>query len=193
MANFDTANLIYLIVLLAMVGGWFFMQSREGLNKTLQYAAVWAMIFIGGAAAVGLWQDISRDARSPQISVSGTDQIIVPRSRDGHYYLTVDVNGANLRFVVDTGATDMVLTQSDAARAGIDPDGLAYLGRANTANGEVRTAFVRLDSVELGSVTDRDVPAVVNEGVMEQSLLGMGYLQRWGRIEITGGELILTR
>ncbi len=193
MANIDTGNLIYLIVLLAMVAGWFFLQSRDGLNKTMQYAAIWAMIFVGGAAAVGLWQDISRDARGSQISVNGADQIIVPRARDGHYYLTVQINEHPVRFVVDTGATDMVLTQKDARRAGIDPDGLAYLGRANTANGEVRTAFVRLDDVKLGRVTDRDVPAVVNQGQMEQSLLGMGYLQRWGRIEITGGELILTR
>lgn len=193
MNNLETGNLIYLVVLLAMVAGWFFMQSRQGLNKTLQYAAVWAMIFIGGAAAVGLWQDISRDARTAQISLSDSDQIIVPRARDGHYYLTAEVNNAQIRFVVDTGATDMVLTQADAARAGINPDDLAYLGRARTANGEVRTAFVRLERVQLGSVTDHDVPAVVNEGQMEQSLLGMGYLQRWGRIEIAGGELILTR
>jgi aspartyl protease family protein len=87
----------------------------------------------------------------------------------------------------------MVLTQADAKRAGLDPETLAYLGRANTANGEVRTAFVRLEQVQLGEIVDRDVAAVVNEGQMEQSLLGMGYLQRWGRIEIAGGELILTR
>ncbi|MFY0645863.1 retropepsin-like aspartic protease family protein [Sulfitobacter geojensis] len=193
MGNFDTGNLIYLVVLLVMVAGWFFMQSREGLNKTLQFGAVWAMIFIGGAAAVGLWQDISRDARTPQFSVAGSDQIVVPRARDGHYYLTAQVNDAAVRFVVDTGATDMVLTQADAKRAGLDPETLAYLGRANTANGEVRTAFVRLEQVQLGEIVDRDVAAVVNEGQMEQSLLGMGYLQRWGRIEIAGGELILTR
>ncbi|KHA52561.1 retropepsin-like aspartic protease family protein [Sulfitobacter geojensis] len=193
MGNFDTGNLIYLVVLLVMVAGWFFMQSRDGLNKTLQYGAVWAMIFIGGAAAVGLWQDISRDARTPQFSVAGSDQIVVPRARDGHYYLTAQVNDAAVRFVVDTGATDMVLTQADAKRAGLDPETLAYLGRANTANGEVRTAFVRLEQVQLGEIVDRDVAAVVNEGQMEQSLLGMGYLQRWGRIEIAGGELILTR
>ncbi|MFK7837766.1 MAG: TIGR02281 family clan AA aspartic protease [Sulfitobacter sp.] len=193
MANFETAELIYLIVLLAMVAGWFFMQTRQGLNRTLQYAAVWGMIFVGGAAAVGLWQDITRDARTPQISVSGAGQIIVPRARDGHYYLSLDINNAPIRFVVDTGATDMVLTQADAARAGVDVAGLSYLGRANTANGEVRTAFIRLEEVQLGVVTDRDVPAVVNEGEMEKSLLGMGYLQRWGRIEIAGGELILTR
>ena len=191
MADFDTSRLIYLIVLLVMVAGWFLMQTREGLNKTLQHAAVWAMIFVGGAAAVGLWQDISRPASQTRMTDAG--QIIVPRSADGHYYLTVQINGADVRFVLDTGATDMVLTQSDARRAGLDPDQLTYLGRANTANGEVRTAFVRLDAVQLGDVTDRDVAAVVNGGQMEDSLLGMGYLQRWGRLEITNGELILTR
>ena len=193
MGSIETAELIYFVVLLAMVGGWFFLQTKEGLNRTLQYAAVWAMIFIGAAAAVGLWQDITRDARTPQFSVAGADQIIVPRSRDGHYYLSLDVNGTPVRFVVDTGATDIVLTGRDAARAGIASDELSYVGRANTANGQVRTAFVRLDEVSLGTITDRDVPAVVNEGEMEQSLLGMGYLQRWGRIEIAAGELILTR
>jgi aspartyl protease family protein len=174
-----------------MIAGWFLMQTREGLNKTLQHAAVWAMIFVGGAATVGLWQDISRSPSQARMSDAG--QIIVPRSRDGHYYLMVQINGADVRFVLDTGATDMVLTQSDAVRAGLNPDQLTYLGRANTANGEVRTAFVRLDAVQLGDVTDRDVAAVVNQGEMEQSLLGMGYLQRWGRLEIANGELILTR
>ena len=76
--------------------------------------------------------------------------------------------------------------------AGLDPGALNYFGRAFTANGEVRTAPVRLDSVAIGPHEDRDVTAVVNGGQMEQSLLGMGYLQRWGRIEIEGGELTLS-
>lgn len=193
MGDIDTMQLIYLVVLGAMVAGWFFLQSRESLNRSLQYAAVWGMIFVGGAAAVGLWQDISRDAQRPQMVLTDGDQIVVPKARDSHYYLTVDVNDTPIRFVVDTGATDLVLTQADARLAGIDPDSLNFHGTANTANGSVRTAFVRLDSVALGPVTDRNVPAVVNGGEMRQSLLGMGYLQRWGRIEITGGELILTR
>jgi aspartyl protease family protein len=189
----DTGQLIYLVVLGVMVAGWFFMQTRQGLNRTLQYAAVWGMIFVGGAAAVGLWQDISRDATRPQLSQSTAGQIVVPRARDGHYYLQLNVNSVPVNFVVDTGATEMVLTQADATRAGIDLASLNYLGRANTANGEVRTAFVKLESVSLGDVTDHNVSAVVNEGDMKGSLLGMGYLQRWGRIEIAGGELILTR
>ncbi|GLT09892.1 TIGR02281 family clan AA aspartic protease [Sulfitobacter sp. PR48] len=193
MGGIDTMQLIYLVVLGTMVIGWFILQSRESLNRSLQHAAVWGMIFVGGAAAVGLWQDISRDARHPQMVLTGGDRIVVPKSRDSHYYLTLDINDTPIRFVVDTGATDLVLTQADARRAGVDPDSLKFHGTANTANGEVRTAFVTLDTVTLGAVTDTDVAAVVNAGEMRQSLLGMGYLQRWGRIEITGGELILTR
>ncbi|QLL42797.1 TIGR02281 family clan AA aspartic protease [Sulfitobacter sp. TCYB15] len=194
MPDIETGRLIYLIVLMAMVAGWFFMQSRQGWNKTLQQVAVWAMIFTGVAAGYGLWEDINRQGDIPrQAYEASTGSVTLPRARDGHYYLTATINGTPLRFVVDTGATDMVLTRADAEAAGLSPDNLNYLGRASTANGEVRTAYVRLDEVELGGVRDTDVPAVVNEGEMRQSLLGMGYLQRWGRIEITNGELILTR
>ena len=195
MAEFETGRLIYLLLLLAMVAGWFFMQGRgEGFNKTLQQAAVWGMIFVGAAAGYGLWGDITRNSGVPQQSYAGgIGTVTLPRARDGHYYLTVQINGSPIRFVVDTGASDMVLTREDAQRVGLSPDTLNYLGRANTANGEVRTAFVRLNEVQLGDVRDFDVPAVVNDGEMGQSLLGMGYLQRWGRIEISNNELILTR
>jgi len=193
MAEFEIAHLIYLIVLLAMVAGWFFMQSRPNMNKSLQQAAVWGLIFTGAAAGVGLWQDITRDTARQQLTISEEGEIVLPRGRDGHYYLTAEINGAAVRFVVDTGASDIVLTKADAARIGIDPEALDYLGRAGTANGETRTAFVRLDEVVVGPAVDHNVPAVVNDGDMSQSLLGMGYLQRWGRIEISGGELRLIR
>ena len=98
-----------------------------------------------------------------------------------------------MRFVVDTGASDIVLSKADAGRIGIDPEELNYLGRAATANGETRTAFVKLDEIVVGNAVDHNVSAVVNEGAMSQSLLGMGYLQRWGRIEISGGEFRLSR
>jgi aspartyl protease family protein len=193
MNDWETGRLIYLGVLLVMVGGWFFMQAREGMNKTLQQAAIWGLIIVGATAGVGLWQDIQRDAGQGRITVTDAGQIIVPRSGDGHYYLSLQINDVDVQFVVDTGATDMVLTKDDAKRAGIDPESLVFLGRANTANGQVRTARVMLRTVVLGNAVDRNIRAVVNGGELGQSLLGMGYLQRWGRLEIANGELILTR
>lgn len=193
MSDWETGRLVYLAVLLLMVGGWFFVQARENINKSLQQAAIWGLIIVGATAGVGLWQDIQRDAGQGRVTVTDSGQIVVPRSGDGHYYLSADINGATVRFVVDTGATDLVLTQNDAERIGLDPVTLNFSGRANTANGTVSTARVTLESVRLGDAVDRNVRAVVNGGELDQSLLGMGYLQRWGRIEIANNELILTR
>jgi aspartyl protease family protein len=125
--------------------------------------------------------------------VTDAGRVEVPQARDGHFYLTLLVNGTPVEFMVDTGASQVVLTDADARRIGLDTADLAFVGRAMTANGEVQTAPVRLASVELGPVVDRDLRAFVNRGEMDKSLLGMSWLQRWQRIEITGGALVLTR
>ena len=70
--------------------------------------------------------------------------------------------------------------------------GIAH-GRAQTANGEVRTASVRINEVILGNMLDRNVPALVNSGEMDTSLLGMSYLQKFSRIEIADNTLVLER
>ncbi|MEL7092464.1 MAG: TIGR02281 family clan AA aspartic protease [Pseudomonadota bacterium] len=186
------AQLIYLGAFVLVIGGGFLLTNKLSLNKTLQMAATWVLIFIGVIAAVGLWGDIQDDLNAGRTFVDA-DAVTIPRARDGHYYLTLDINGVATDFVVDTGATEIVLTSADADAAGLAPDTLNFIGRANTANGTVSTAPVRLDSVEIGPFIDRDVFAVVNGGEMDQSLLGMGYLQRWGRIEIAGGEMTLSR
>ena len=193
MDSFDTGRLIYLILLGLMVAGWFFAQGRASWNKTLQHAAVWLFIFLGAIAAFGLWGDISQTVKPRQAVFADKNRIVVPRSPNGHYYIDTTVNGAAVRFVLDTGASALVLTQDDARRAGLEPSKLDYFSRAMTANGEVRTAPVRLESLTLGSVTDTNIAAVVNGGEMSESLMGMEYLQRWGRIEIANDTLTLVR
>lgn len=193
MQDFETAHLIYLIVLGLAVVFWFVAQNREKLGTVVQQALIWGLIFIGVIAAYGLWDDIQPVGQFSQKIAADGDRIELPRHDDGHYYLTAKVNGAPVTFVVDTGATDIVLNEDDARKAGLDPDDLAYVGRALTANGEVRTAPVRLDSIEVGPIRDTGVVAVVNEGALDQSLLGMSYLQRYSNIQIAEGRLVLTR
>ncbi|MCL3883611.1 TIGR02281 family clan AA aspartic protease [Marivita sp. GX14005] len=193
MTAMDYGNLAYLVLLGAAVVFWFFMQNRQGLNRTLQYAAAWGLIFLGVIAAVGLWGDIRQTVQPQQMVLSEAGRIEVPQAPDGHYYLTLDLNGAPVPFVVDTGASGMVLTRRDAERAGLSDADLIYFSEAMTANGLVRTAPVRLDSVSLGPFEDRGVRAFVNEGEMTRSLLGMDYLSRFARLEIAGGRLILER
>jgi aspartyl protease family protein len=192
MQDFDFDRLTYLLILGSVIVVWFVAQNRASLGKLAQQALIWGLIFVGALAAVGLWDDIRQTVRPMQSVVSG-DRIELPRAPDGHYYMTAEVSGVPVRFVVDTGASQIVLSQSDAERIGIDTGALAYLGRAYTANGEVRTAPVRLESMAVGPVRHENLRAVVNEGDMGQSLLGMAYLQRFSSIEITGGRLVLTR
>lgn len=186
-------RIAYLVLLGTAVLGWLVIQNRGRLGDILQQAALWALIFLGAIGGYGLWEDIRADVVPRQAVIAAEKRIELPRARDGHYYIVLDVNGTPVRFVVDTGASHMVLTRQDARRVGITPDDLIYLSKANTANGTVRTAQVRLDEIAAGPIVDHDVQAWVNAGEMEDSLLGMSYLNRFDRIEISGGQLVLTR
>ncbi|MCB2139977.1 MAG: TIGR02281 family clan AA aspartic protease [Rhodobacteraceae bacterium] len=188
----DFGRLAYLALLLLAVGGYFVAQARRNLGRTAQQAAIWVFIFIGVIVAYGLWGDLRRTVLPEQTRVVG-DGIEVAASDDGHYYLTAEVNGARVLFVVDTGASQIVLTARDAERAGLDPAGLGYFGSAQTANGIVRTAPVRLERFTLGPFEDRNLPAVVNAGDLDTSLLGMSYLGRFRTLAISGDRLHLTR
>ena len=185
------ARMAYLGLLLAAVGGWVIVEYRQRLGLALRSAAAWGLIFVGAVAGYGLWTDIRTDIGPAQMTVS-EGKVELPRAPDGHYYATLMLNGTELRFMADTGATNMVLSQQDARRIGIDPATLVYLAEAQTANGTVRTARVTLDSVELGPFRDAPFQAWVTDGEMEGSLLGMDYLGLF-RIEIAGDRMILTR
>jgi aspartyl protease family protein len=191
MDNADLPRLIYLVLLGAAVVGWFIAENRGNLGATARMAMAWGMIFVGIVAGYGLWDDIRGDVM-PRQSVLTENRIIeVPRSSDRHFNLTMRLNGEPIEFVVDTGATDMVLSLEDARRAGLNPDDLAFAGSARTANGTVRTAFTTVDEVAIGPVTFNNVRVAVNGGEMRGSLLGMSFLDRFDRVEISGNRLRL--
>ena len=192
MSTDQIMQLTYLVLLAAAIGGSAIVAGRSNMGKMAQQAAIWALIFVGVIGAYGLWEDVSGNV-NPRQSIVSDGVVAVPRSGDGHYYLTLEVNAEPIRFVIDTGASQVVLSQRDAARIGIDPASLTYSGMANTANGAVRTAPVLLEEVALGGMTDRNIRAVVNAGAMDESLLGMTYLGRYARIEIANNELVLHR
>ena len=186
------ASLAYLVLLLIAVGGFLLVELRERPGKTLRMAAAWGMIFLGAIALSGLWPDI-RNAIAPEARMLEGGRIEVPIGNDGHYHLTAEVNGTAIRFVIDTGASSIALGPRDAERIGIDPENLAYIGEAQTANGTVETAPVNLDSVTIGDIRDESVPAVVLRADLEHSLMGMSYLSRFARVSIEGNRLILER
>lgn len=188
----DPARLAYLSLLLLALGGFVVVEFRRDAGSTTRAVLAWGLIFLAAIGAAGLWQDISREVMPRQAMLDPT-RIEVPLAPDGHFHLTAELNGAPVRFIVDTGASALALSPRDARRAGIALDRLVYAGQARTANGIVPTATVRLDRVAIGDIVDENVPAMVIQADIDRSLMGMDYLRRFARISFEGDTMILER
>lgn len=184
-------RLVYLSVLGAAIVAGVFAAYRGRMATGIQHALVWVLIILGLVAVYGLREDLTA-ALVPGTAVERKgDALVLRRAADGHFHLNAEVNGAPVEFLVDTGASDLVLSRRDARRAGIDPDEIAYTRRAMTANGQVSIAPVRLDSVEIAGIEARGVPAVVGSEGLFGSLMGMSYLDRWSRVTVEGDRMTL--
>lgn len=118
------------------------------------------------------------------------DSITLARDGSGQFHIGARVNGADTRFLVDTGADMLALTVADAERAGILVDPSAYVPILRTASGEGWGAMVRLDHFELGNTELRNVQAVVVRD-LGVSLLGQTILSQFGRVELAGDRMVI--
>ena len=189
MTNDDTMQLVYYGVLLLVIGGAMIFELAGRGGQVLRQLVLWAVIFAGAALAAEWWLT----GQAPRQQVLDGGRIQIPVGRDGHFHLTARVNGQEVRFMVDTGASSIALGPADARRVGLDPDNLAYVGTAMTANGRVQTAPVTIDEIAIGDIVDRNVRAWVIGGDLDGSLLGMSYLRTFARVSFEGDLLILER
>ena len=197
-ARMDSLNgigaerLVYLLLLLGVVMTGVVRVYHGRLGHGARDAALWVLIFVGFIAAYGMRDDLIAALSPTQERVSRQGEIIIPRSPDGHFRVEAQVNQAEVIFMVDTGASGVVLTMADARRAGFEPGHLVFNGRAQTANGPVGIATIHLDHIELGPVMADRFRASVSEGDLFSSLLGMSFLERFSRITVEGDRMILT-
>ena len=193
MADSEVASLLYLSILLIALGGSMFGVYRGRMGKMLKGLLGWALII--GVLVVGYnYRETIEDAVLPAQTVSvGDGRIEIRRRFDGHYHADALVNGVAVEFIVDTGASPIVLSQQDAERIGLPMDRLDFSGRARTANGEVRLGDVRLSEIRIGDVVDQNLRAVVNGGEVHTSLLGLDYLDRFDNVSLNGSIMVLER
>jgi aspartyl protease family protein len=124
--------------------------------------------------------------------VSSGRNLMVERERDGHFHIESRINGRFTPVLVDTGASRVILRETDAANAGIRPRPSDYTAVVSTANGKVNAAPAVLDRVEAGGITVYDVPALVlPDDVLSTNLLGMSFLSRLKRYEVANERLVL--
>jgi aspartyl protease family protein len=172
---------LIVFAVLAMAAGMVIPRYASRIGATPMPAATSRPVPAASAAPAAA-ADVSGYARS----------VVVPRDAQGHFHVDARIDGGRLSFMVDTGATVIALTESDAARLGIHPARSEFVAEVRTANGTVRAAPARLDSVEVGSLVVRDVAAVVlPDDALSDNLLGLSFLSRLKRFEYSDGKLVL--
>ena len=195
----DFASLIYKIALLIFIGGAVLALFRERVAEAFQAAIFW--VVVGLLLAVGYTyrhdlRDIGDRVLSellPGRAVSRAGGTVeIARGNRGEFAIIVEINGARISTVYDTGASAVVLTQEAAKAAGLPLDFLNYSIAVETANGRARAAPVTLDRIKVGGITERAVPALIAQpGQLRTSLLGMSFLNRLKSSEVRGDRLVL--
>lgn len=138
---------------------------------------------IGAAGPVGK-TDISTGTIG-----NGIGAVTIDRAPDSHFYAEAQVNGVPVRFMVDTGASSVVLTREDALRAGIGAGDYSATGIG--AGGTLALMPVRISRLALGPLVADNVPAMVAKDELPVSLLGQTFLSRASSMEISGDRLVL--
>ena len=128
----------------------------------------------------------------PREPTTSGRSLMLEADRLGHFQVDARIDGRTVDFIIDTGASLVVLRESDAARVGIRPRPSDYTATAVTANGRIKAARATVDRIELGGITVYDVPAMVlPDEALSKNLLGVSFLSRLRRYEYANGRIVL--
>ncbi len=193
-------QVVYLVLLATMVGSAVLLGRGIGLKTALRNALSWiaiALVLILGYSfrhdIVAAKDRIVGELLPHRAVETGPGTVAIRARAGGHFQVEAMVDGVAIRFLVDTGASEVVLRPADARRLGFDLDRLRFSRIYQTANGTVRGAPVTLGEVTVGPIRLADVAASVNGAPMNQSLLGMSFLNRLSGYEVRGDVLTLHR
>lgn len=167
-------------------------------GEKARHAAIWAAIV--GVLVLGLTyrdelagvgQRVRAEFSSSYPVATSTHELVVSQDEDGGFYVMGQVNGQPVRFLVDTGASETVLSPADAKRIGVDVASLHFDQSAETANGVGYGAPFIAESLAVGAIHFTNTPMLVNQAPMRSSLLGMSFLKRLESFQVKGRKLYL--
>ncbi|MCK7611135.1 retropepsin-like aspartic protease family protein [Roseibium sediminicola] len=169
---------------------------REVLQGTLFWGGLCVLLVAGYTYRTDIVQAGYRvlGALAPGLAVSQPDgTILIVRDAGGHFVVDGRTNGTRTQFLLDTGASAVVLTFDDALRAGLREQDLSFTVPVSTANGRALVAPVRIDQITIGDHALRNIRGfVARDGSLDSSLLGMSALDQLRSWRIEGDKLIIT-
>jgi aspartyl protease family protein len=171
---------------------------RPRLKDAARYVLIW--LALGAAVVVGFTYKADlvdaatrmRAALIPAYAVAAGDHsLVLGEDAEGAYHVVGQVNGQAVGFLVDTGASDVVLSPADAERIGVDMASLRYTHAYETANGIGQGATYIAPNLTIGPIRLTNVAMSINQAPMSSSLLGMTFFKRIESFEFKGGQLTL--
>lgn len=177
--------------------------GRRALGQSLRQLSIWVLIamalvtgylYRNDMRAVGerLLAGLMPGHAVTVTTADGAKEVVLHKSLGGHFETSVEIGPVSVPVLIDTGASSVALRFEDAVRIGIDPSGLAFTRTVLTANGQAQAAPLLLPELRLGAIVRKDVAAVVlEEGKLDQSLLGMSFLSTLGSLQMQTDELRL--
>jgi aspartyl protease family protein len=161
--------------------------------------AVWAVLGVALVAGysyrdlgAGVADRLLGELAPGRPAVGPGGEVTITRRSDGSFSVAATVDGHAQRFAFDTGASTVVLSAETAGAMGIRPQDEAYTVTVHTANGRARAAPIVIDTLAVGPIVARRVPALVTRpGALTTNLLGMTFLERLASYEVRGNRLIL--
>ena len=150
------------------------------------------LLVIAAGAGIGLmWPSAQSPAPAEaQVAEGEARETMLERRSDGHFYVDAEVNGELVNFVIDTGATDVVLPVDTARRLGISFSESEFVVIGRGASGPVRGKVIKLDKVSVDGKAVRNIDAAIAEG-LDQPLLGQAYLSRISSVEMSKDHMRL--
>ncbi|MGF1550526.1 MAG: TIGR02281 family clan AA aspartic protease [Sphingomonadaceae bacterium] len=168
---------------------------RVPMARGLRMFAVWALIFVAVFAAFALREDFASLGRHVLMEARGGaveegETIRIRQSADGHFWADGTINGAPVRFLIDSGATTTSISAETARRAGIEGGG-AFPAMVQTANGRVAVERARAEEIRIGPIVREDVAVHVSPAFAGMNVLGMNYLSSLSGWGVEGKWLLL--
>jgi len=194
----DWLELAWGVSFLVLLSAAVVRMGRGAIAQHLRYAALWTLLVALFALGYAYREELAAVPQKVELAfgigmpiATAEHQVVVPQDGRGAFVLNAQVNGQAVRFIVDTGATDTVLSPAAAQRLGVDLKKTEFKESAETANGMGYGAPFTANRLEVGPITFSDFPMIINQAPMTSSLLGLSFLNRLESFEIRDKKLIL--
>lgn len=194
----DFEALLIKVAAVVFVGGLVLAMFRERLSRAIESMLFWALVGLVLVVAYTYRVELRHAGDRvlaeliPGRAATRGHIVEIARGQSGEFPVSTRVNKARVAMVLDTGASSVVLTHEAARAAGLPLEVLNYSVNVETANGRTTAAPVVIDSIAVGGLTERAVPALVAQpGQLKSNLLGMTFLNRLESWEVRGNKLLL--